>query len=143
VIHGNYLTEDEIAFLGTQPQMSVVFCPRTHAYFGHENHPWRRLIDAGGNVALGTDGRSSNPDLSVWNEVLFLRAKYPDVAPQALLTIATMNGAKALGLPDTGSALAIGAPARMTIIRGLPDGTSDPFAAILHPETTAHPLPAT
>jgi cytosine/adenosine deaminase-related metal-dependent hydrolase len=36
VIHGNYLASDEIEFLaGHHEQMSVVYCPRTHAYFAH------------------------------------------------------------------------------------------------------------
>ena len=52
----------------------------------------------GALVAIGTDGRGSNPDLSVWNELLFLRSAYPDVDPALLLQMGTQNGARALGL---------------------------------------------
>jgi cytosine/adenosine deaminase-related metal-dependent hydrolase len=55
VVHGNYLTASQIAFLATQPQISVVYCPRTHAYFGHPRHPVAELQRAGVRVALGTD----------------------------------------------------------------------------------------
>ena len=97
VVHGNYLSDDEIDFIAARPQMSVVYCPRTHEFFGHEPHPWRRLLAKGANVALGTDGRGSNPDLSLWNELIFLRERFPDVAPCTLLELGTLAGARALG----------------------------------------------
>ena len=66
VIHGNYLAGDEIAFLGQRREtMSVVYCPRTHAYFGHEPYPLEAMLAAGVRVALGTDSRASNPDLEL------------------------------------------------------------------------------
>ena len=97
VVHGNYLAEDEIDFIAARPRMSVVYCPRTHEFFGHEPHPWRQLLARGANVALGTDGRGSNPDLSLWNELVFLRERFPDVAPGTLLELGTLAGARALG----------------------------------------------
>ncbi len=61
VIHGNLLDEEEIAFVAAnRDRMSVVYCPRTHAYFDHPPHPLPKLLAAGARVALGTDGRVSN-----------------------------------------------------------------------------------
>src|SRR5262249_27192237 len=40
---------------------TVVYCPRTHAEFGHEPHPFRALMDAGVRIALATDSLASNP----------------------------------------------------------------------------------
>ncbi len=97
VVHGNYLSDEEIEFIAARPQMSVVYCPRTHEYFGHEPHPWRQLLARGATVALGTDGRGSNPDLSLWNEMFLLRERFPDVAPSTLLKLGTLAGARALG----------------------------------------------
>ncbi len=97
VVHGNYLSDEEIDFIAAHTQMSVVYCPRTHEFFGHEPHPWRQLLARGANVALGTDGRGSNPDLSLWNELVFLRERFPDVAPCTLLELGTLAGARALG----------------------------------------------
>lgn len=97
VVHGNYLADDEIDFIAARPRMSVVYCPRTHEFFGHEPHPWRKLLAKGANVALGTDGRGSNPDLSLWNELVFLRERFPDVAPCTLLELGTLAGARTLG----------------------------------------------
>jgi len=42
-------------FLATHPNISVVYCPRTHAFFKHDPHPWLKLVERGINVALGTD----------------------------------------------------------------------------------------
>ena len=40
VIHGNNLSDEEIGFLAAhRERMSVVYCPRTHAYFGHDPYP--------------------------------------------------------------------------------------------------------
>ena len=97
VVHGNYLADDEIDFIAARPQMSVVYCPRTHEFFGHEPHPWRKLLARGANVSLGTDGRGSNPDLSLWNELVFLRERFPDVTPCTLLELGTLAGARSLG----------------------------------------------
>jgi aminodeoxyfutalosine deaminase len=58
VIHGNYLDEDELRFLGRNPHMTLVYCPRTHAYFGHERYPLEAALRHGVRVALGTDSRA-------------------------------------------------------------------------------------
>jgi cytosine/adenosine deaminase-related metal-dependent hydrolase len=117
VIHGNYLTDAEIEFLAGQPNMSVVYCPRTHAAFGHVPHPWLRLIAAGVRVALGTDSRASNPDLSLWNEVRFLADEFPDVDPAALIRMATLNGAQALGCDADAGSLTQGKLANVIVLR--------------------------
>ncbi len=99
VIHGNYLDAEEIDFLSARAErMSVVYCPRTHAYFGHAEHPWRRLMAAGVNVAVGTDSRASNPDLSVLEELRFFARAPSSIHTAELLHMGTLAGAKALGM---------------------------------------------
>jgi cytosine/adenosine deaminase-related metal-dependent hydrolase len=42
IIHGNFLSDEEIQFIaGKSERMSVVYCPRTHAYFHHAAYPLR------------------------------------------------------------------------------------------------------
>ncbi|MCA9076274.1 MAG: amidohydrolase family protein [Planctomycetaceae bacterium] len=126
VVHGNYLSVDDIELLATQPQMTVVYCPRTHRFFGHPEHPWRRLIERGVKVALGTDSRASNPDLSLWSELQFLSREFPDVSEDCLLRLATLNGADALGLADVTGSLTPGKSADLTVVQmsGGPEHTS-------------------
>jgi len=106
VIHGNDLQADEITYLATQPQMSVVYCPRTHHYFQHSPYPLPQLIESGINVALGTDGRSSSPDLDLWQEVMHVRHIFPAMAPQQLLKLATRKSRSrnSFGWTDDGRA---------------------------------------
>ena len=90
VIHGNYLSDTEIGFLASHGQhMSVVYCPRTHAYFGHDPYPLSKMLAAGVNVAIGTDSRASSPDLSPLNEVRFAAARHAHVSPLSLLWMIT------------------------------------------------------
>ncbi len=132
VVHGNYLSDEDIAFLAKHPQLSVVYCPRTHAYFGHENHPWPKLIEAGVRVALGTDSRASNPDLNVWEEVKFLRRKHPEVPPEQWIRWATRDGAIALFGPDTKlGTLEVGHPSCLSVVSLANREAGDPYAALL------------
>lgn len=127
IVHGNYLTDDEIDFVAERPNLAVVYCPRTHEFFQHEPHPWQRLLERHANVALGTDGRGSNPDLSLWNELVFLRNRFMDVSPRKLLELGTLDGARALGLHHNCGSLTIGKRADFAIV-SLPqcESASDP-----------------
>lgn len=123
VVHGNYLSDAEIADLKRDPQGSVVYCPRTHAYFGHAPHPWRKLQAEGIRVVLGTDSRASNPDLSVWREACFLAQRFPDVPSETLLRMLTIDGAQAFGVENDYGSLEPGKRARFALV---PVGTATP-----------------
>jgi cytosine/adenosine deaminase-related metal-dependent hydrolase len=126
-IHANHLGAD----VELPANASVVYCPRTHAFFGHPPHPFRSLLARGVNVALGTDSLASNPDLDLLAEARFLHAHHPDVSPATLLEMATLNGARALGWEQTGS-LEPGSWADLVVL-GIPPGTStaDPERLVL------------
>lgn len=136
VVHGNFLSREEIEFVARTPSLTVVYCPRTHDYFGHAEHPWREVLRRGGRVAVGTDSRASNPDLSLWNELLFLRERFPDFDPRELLAIGTIRGAEALGDASCG-AIVPGEVGDLAVI-ALPTeaaASADPWEALFHPRT--------
>lgn len=111
LIHGNDLTSDEIHSIAKHPHLSVVYCPRTHDFFGYDHHPVQQLLDAGVRVAIGTDSRASNPDLSVWREVQFLLNRRGDLPPCEILRMATESGADALlGRGSSGGRIVPGKP---------------------------------
>jgi cytosine/adenosine deaminase-related metal-dependent hydrolase len=123
LVHCNYLDEDSMArILGSS--CSVVYCPRSHAYFGHEQHPVRRLLDMGINVALGTDSLASNDSLSVLEEMRFLFRNRKDLKCDEIIRMATMNGAVALDFGGVLGRLRRGYWADMTVLR-LPENVSD------------------
>jgi cytosine/adenosine deaminase-related metal-dependent hydrolase len=110
--HGNYLPPQT----RLPPNATVVFCPRTHAAFGHPPHPFRELMANGVRIALGTDSLASNPDLDVLAEARFIRERYPDVLGDQLLRMATLNGAEALGFGRVTGSLEAGKSADLVVV---------------------------
>jgi aminodeoxyfutalosine deaminase len=123
VIHGNYLDDEEIEFLGRQRNMAAVYCPRTHAWFGHAGYPLERLLDAGANVALGTDSRASSPDLSLLAEMRQVARKFPKLSRATILELGTLRGAQALGLDTQVGTLEPGKRANLAAV-ALPDAAA-------------------
>jgi len=130
IIHGNYLSP-EFPFLANQ---SVVYCPRTHAAFGHPPHPFRKFLERGVRVCLGTDSLASNPDLDILAEARFVHARYPDFPADALLRMVTLSGAEALGWADVCGSLEAGKSADMVAVP-LPDRDAPPHELLFanHP----------
>lgn len=136
VVHGNYLDDEEIRFLGQHAQhMSVVYCPRTHAYFGHGRWPLEELLAAGANVALGTDSRASNPDLSLLAELRFVARRYPQIPPAEILRIGTLRGAAALGLDSITGSITPGKRADLAIVALPGSPAADPYEALFAEDT--------
>ena len=136
IAHGNYLSDEELQFLAEHPNITTIFCPRTHRFFGHEAHPWRRLLAAGAPVALGTDGRSSNPDYSLWAELQFLDKETNGTARPDLLRMATQNGATASGLAEFGT-LEAGHQVDPVLVPLGEDSSNDPWELLFR----SAPLP--
>ena len=99
--HCNYLTDADITMLA-ESGASVVFCPRSHHYFYHTDHPIVQLVERGINVTIGTDSLASNWSLSLLDELKFLARTQPCISPETLFDMVTYNGAKALGLEQVG-----------------------------------------
>ncbi|HEY6166556.1 MAG TPA: amidohydrolase family protein [Verrucomicrobiae bacterium] len=102
-VHVNFLGNLDASQLGRH-RVSVVHCPRSHAYFGHQPFPRQALTDAGVNICLGTDSLASMlkdhgrvPTLSMFAEMQAMAAADNTPAPVKLLRLATMAGAHALG----------------------------------------------
>ena len=86
---------------------SVVTCPGSNSKLASGIAPICKYLDAGLNVAIGTDGPASNNCLDMFKEMtlLFSLQKLSNNNPSALpayeiLKMATVNGAKAMGLND-------------------------------------------
>lgn len=113
-VHMAKANNEDIAILketGTQ----VIHCPSSNLKLTSGFSPVQKLIDAGINVALGTDGAASNNDTDMFNEmhIAALLAKMVHEDPTALdaasaLRMATLNGAKAMGLDKEIGSLEIG-----------------------------------
>ena len=130
-VHANYLTPTR----RLPRSATVVYCPRTHAAFGHPPHPVRDFLARGVRVCLGTDSLASNPDLDPLAEARFLRARRPDLPPDTILRMVTLAGAEALGWADETGSLEAGKSADAVTVP-LPDrDAADPHDLLL----TDHP----
>ncbi|HZT22670.1 MAG TPA: amidohydrolase family protein [Verrucomicrobiae bacterium] len=102
-VHANYLEGNDFERLARH-QVSVVHCPRSHDFFRHRKFPLTALLRAGVNVCLGTDSLATvrcggePPELSLFAEMQTLAANEPRLRPETILRLATVNGARALGL---------------------------------------------
>jgi cytosine/adenosine deaminase-related metal-dependent hydrolase len=124
--HVNYCDDDELELLAAG-RASVVYCPRTHAYFGHPPHRWREMLARGINVCVGTDSRASAPDLNLVEDLRLLHRLAPEVPAQTLWEMATVRGARALGRAPWSQGWVV-----------FPAKTSDPLLELL--ETDVEPL---
>src|SRR5690606_7061709 len=67
-VHATQLLDTEIEALA-RAGATVVHCPRSNLKLASGACPVARLLDAGVNVALGTDGAASNNRLDMWSEM--------------------------------------------------------------------------
>lgn len=134
VAHCNYVSNDDIKILA-DTNTSVAYCPIASEYFGHKDHRYCDMLDAGVNVCLGTDSIiCADPDdpqpLGLLSSMRRLHER-DQTDPDTLLAMATTHGAKALRLDATVATLQPGAPARFACIPIDPKSDVDPLVQVL------------
>lgn len=125
--HVNYCDDRELEILSSG-KASVVYCPRTHVYFGHPPHRWRQMLARGINVAIGTDSCGSSPDLNIVEDLRLLRRIAPDVPASELWKMATIRAAKALSMHDEVGSIGPGMRADFVAFEA---AGNDPLEAVL------------
>lgn len=96
LVHGVQLSSEDVEQVAAAGA-SLCVCPRSNLGLTGALAPVEKLLAVGVNIALGTDSLASTPDLSLWAEMAALMAAKPDLDPEAVLTMATQGGARALG----------------------------------------------
>jgi len=95
-VHGTQLSAADCGRLaGTKTWL--VLCPRANRYTGAGIPPVPELLQAGVNLALGTDSLAGNWDLNLFGEMLWLCRNFPACPGDLWLRQGTLNGARALG----------------------------------------------
>jgi 5-methylthioadenosine/S-adenosylhomocysteine deaminase len=138
--HCVYLDDEERGLL-VRDDVAVVHCPRSNALLGCGIAPLEELRAAGLRVGLGTDSPASTPSFDMFEElrtaIFFSRAceQRPNVLlANEALRLATLDGARALGLQDEIGTLTPGKRADLTVVSlaGSPyDPVEDPTAAVV------------
>lgn len=109
-VHMTTLNDEDIEIL-VKTGAHIIHCPESNLKLASGFCPVQKCIDAGINVALGTDGAASNNDLDMFSEMrtaaMLAKAVSGDataVNANQAIRMATINGAKALGIDHiTGS----------------------------------------
>jgi cytosine/adenosine deaminase-related metal-dependent hydrolase len=140
-IHANMLAPGDAELLG-QHRVHVVHCPRSHDYFSHPPFPRRQLAAAGVNLCLGTDSlatvrkiKHQKLELNLFEEMRRLAAADKTVSPVEILRMATINGAKALGMAGQIGELSENAFADLIAIP-FAGKNADIYDALLHHAST-------
>ena len=122
-VHATQLTDEEIAVLARSGS-SVVHCPRSNLKLASGACRVADLVAGGVNVALGTDGAASNNRLDLWSEMetaallgKLIAADAEALPARTMLRMATINGARALGLEQETGSLQAGKAADAICVR--------------------------
>jgi 5-methylthioadenosine/S-adenosylhomocysteine deaminase len=121
-VHAVHLDSQEIALLA-EHGCHVAHCPSSNLKLASGFAPVQLMLDAGINVGLGTDGAASNNRLDLFTEIRLAALLAKGLAgPTAVsawqaLEMATLNGARALGLDTRIGSLLAGKAADITAIR--------------------------
>ena len=122
LVHMTQIDDSDIRLIQDN-NCHVVHCPESNLKLASGFCPVGKLIDAGINVAVGTDGAASNNDLDLFGELktaaLLAKAVADDASvldAHAALRMATISGAKALGWDDQIGSLEAGKSADMIAV---------------------------
>jgi 5-methylthioadenosine/S-adenosylhomocysteine deaminase len=120
--HGVWLTAADRAIL-KQAEVGVAHCPQSNMKIASGTAPVADMLKEGLRLGLGTDGAASNNDLDMFEEMLTaaLLSKHatgdPTNAPAAaVLEMATLGGARALGMEDRIGSLEKGKRADLVVV---------------------------
>lgn len=140
LVHAVQVDADQAQRIGAAGS-AVVHCPRSNALLGCGIAPVRALVDAGATVAIGTDSPASAGDFDLWAElraaVQLARAREgraDSLTAAEALRMATLGGARALGLDDRIGVLAPGMRADLVALdlaESPVDPVEDPAVAAL------------
>ena len=121
-VHATQLLEEELKLLN-ENGAHVIHCPESNLKLASGFCPVNKLLKNGINVGLGTDGCASNNDLDMFSEMRTAALLAKGVAGDAsavpayqALRIATINGARAMGLDHKIGSLETGKFADLTAV---------------------------
>ena len=95
-VHAVHVSEEELPML-QRSGAGVCLCPRSNLFIGHGLPPVQQLLEAHIPCSIGTDSLASNTDLNLFEEMTVLMEK-SSIDPDVVLTMATLNGARNLGM---------------------------------------------
>jgi cytosine/adenosine deaminase-related metal-dependent hydrolase len=98
-VHAVHATDKDVRLLA-KTNTPVAHCPRSNKETRVGKMPLKKFLDSGVTVGLGTDSLASSPSLSMWDEMRYAYQihRRDSVTAKDIFRLATIGGAKALGL---------------------------------------------
>jgi cytosine/adenosine deaminase-related metal-dependent hydrolase len=100
LVHNTFADSNTIKKVKERERLFWCLCPNSNIYIENKIPPLKLLLEEGCDLVIGTDSLASNYRLSILEEIKTLQSNFPEVALEALICWATLNGAKALGNED-------------------------------------------
>lgn len=117
LVHNCMATPNDVALINQHfsTPATWVLCPESNRYISGITPPYAMLREMGSQIAIGTDSLASAHHLSMVENMLLLE----EIPLAELLTYATLNGAKALGIDDKKGSIALGKQPGLVVISGV------------------------
>lgn len=131
LIHAVHVTPSDIRRMAAR-RVSVAHCPRSNARLSGGVAPVPDLLKHGIAVGLGTDSLASVSTLDLWEEMRAVLAAHGSaLTPFQILEMATLLGARALGLAEEVGSLEVGKRADLAAVSAEAIAASDPVGSLI------------
>ncbi|MGE5848546.1 MAG: amidohydrolase family protein [Candidatus Methylomirabilota bacterium] len=131
LIHAVHVDEADCRRMADR-DLSVAHCPRSNARLSGGTAPVADFLRHGIVVGLGTDSLASVPTLDLWDEMRACLAVHRGrVTPADILAMATLGGARALGLADRVGSIEVGKRADLTAVSVREITATDPVGSLV------------
>jgi 5-methylthioadenosine/S-adenosylhomocysteine deaminase len=121
-VHAVQVEDDEVGYL-REHDVAVSHNPFSNLFCGDRNAPVDRYVEAGLRIGLGTDGAANNNGQGILDAsrlTRLLQRARPDpfaISPTRGLRMATIDGARAIGLDDVIGSIEVGKRADLALVR--------------------------
>jgi cytosine/adenosine deaminase-related metal-dependent hydrolase len=131
-VHAVQATNEDISLI-KKTRVAVAHCPRSNKETGVGRMPLKKFLNAGITVGLGTDSLASSPSLNMWDEMRYALQihKKDGITAQDIFRLATIGGAKALGMEREIGTLEIGKKADLIAVPLPKKNTGDLYSDLL------------
>lgn len=120
LVHNTFTNLKDIYFVKRfDRKINWCFCPNANLYIEDQLPKIELFLDQGFNITLGTDSLASNSKLCILSEMRTLQDHFSSLGFEQMLTWATLNGAKFLGIADNKGSIEVGKTPGLNLISGL------------------------
>ena len=122
LVHNLFTNQSDLDYIRSVRKLNntwFVLCPGSNLYIQNRLPDVELFRNNHLQICLGTDSLVSNHQLSILEEMKIIQAAYPAIPIDEMITWASFNGAKALGLADWVGSLEVGKRPGINLITGL------------------------